>query len=114
MSDSFYEEYYPANPFYAPKKNGLELLGELDFSSGSYEFDYTAVWKDLASGQLRWADDSGCSCPSPFETHSVESLEHGSFEQLRDHLRARRKNQYTEYVTAEELDRFLDKVKGAL
>lgn len=61
------------NIFYDPAKFGLETVGTVDYSSGSYEFEYLAVWKD-ASGQLYYAEDSGCSCPSPFEGMGVTDL----------------------------------------
>ncbi|MFB6726807.1 hypothetical protein ACFCV3_41950 [Kribbella sp. NPDC056345] len=98
---------------YSPEDHGLTLVGELDFSSGSYEFDYTAVWID-AEGNLKWADDSGCSCPSPFEDHTPESLEHGPVDRLRDHLESRYRDQYGGYVTREALERFMTTVTEAL
>ena len=60
---------YDNNPYYSPEKSGLEIIGEVDFSDGSYQFNYLVVWKDLATGKLYYAEDSGCSCPSPFEDY---------------------------------------------
>lgn len=56
-----------------PEAFGLEIVA--DFDGGvAYEFDMVVVWKDR-SGNLYWAADAGCSCPSPFEDYSsIESL----------------------------------------
>lgn len=79
-----------ANPYYDPDKCGLKKVAELDFSSGCYEFDITAVWTYGDEKKFYWADDSGCSCPSPFEdVNSFEQLQSGPFKVLRDHLNAR-------------------------
>jgi hypothetical protein len=62
------------NIYYSPEAHGLTLVAEVDFAD-SYDFDKTVVWKDV-DGQLYWAQDSGCSCPSPFENfESVASLD---------------------------------------
>lgn len=62
-----------SNIFSDPEGFGLTLLGEVDFSDGCYEFDYTAVWR-TSDGALVYADDAGCSCPSPFEDTGVNEL----------------------------------------
>ena len=57
----------------------LEQLGQIDWSSGSYEFDYTTVWRYEVEGDQSdpdrdvkwkyvWAEDAGCSCPEPYES----------------------------------------------
>jgi hypothetical protein len=63
-----------ANLYYDPEKFGLETVGEIDWSDGNYCFDYTVVWKRTSDGRFVYADDSGCSCPSPFEDKGVEDL----------------------------------------
>lgn len=62
------------NIYYDPEKFGLETIGEIDWSSGAYEFDYTVVWKRISDGRFVYAEDSGCSCPSPFEQTGIEGL----------------------------------------
>lgn len=60
--------------YYSPEDHGLEVFGELDEPNLSYEFHMLVVWKD-ASGRLWYAEDSGCSCPSPYEDyHSTSDL----------------------------------------
>ena len=61
------------NVYYDPEKFGLTIIGEVEFSSGSYEFDMTLVWK-AADGSVYVADDSGCSCPTPFEGMGIADL----------------------------------------
>ncbi|WP_043654418.1 DUF7574 domain-containing protein [Nocardia thailandica] len=62
------------NMYYAPEQYGLTIVGTLDFSDGFYCFDYTVVWQDSTTHRLYMADDSGCSCPSPFEDTAVNDL----------------------------------------
>ena len=59
----------------SPEKYGLTLLGTVDIGA-DYEFDMLGVWQRKEDGALFYEYDSGCSCPSPFETvKSVESLQ---------------------------------------
>lgn len=63
-----------ANPYYDPEKFDLEVLAVID-SGEAYEFDLLVVWRRLADHALFWQQDSGCSCPTPFESHeSVSTL----------------------------------------
>lgn len=60
--------------YYQPEKFGLSIVREIDDPEASYSFDMIVVWKH-DDGRIFWADDSGCSCPSPFESHTnLESL----------------------------------------
>lgn len=54
------------NVYYSPEEFGLEIVGVADDPDVCYEFSTFVVWQDKA-GQLYFADDSGCSCPCPFE-----------------------------------------------
>lgn len=70
-----------------PEAFGLTTVGEIDWTDADYEFDLTAAWVD-ASGHYYWADDSGCSCPTPFEDiTSLSDLQSGSLDALLAHLR---------------------------
>lgn len=53
------------NVYYHPENQGLEMFGSLE-ENESYQFGIVAVVRDVA-GDLYWASDFGCSCPSPFE-----------------------------------------------
>lgn len=79
--------------YYSPEKFGLTPLGDIDFSDGCYQFDLTAVWRD-ATGKLLWADDAGCSCPSPFESVGIDDLSTGTPAELQAHLEKRNTEGY--------------------
>jgi hypothetical protein len=60
--------------YYNPEAYGLRIVAELDEPNLSYEFCMLVVWMD-EHGEAYFAQDSGCSCPSPFENyHSIEDL----------------------------------------
>ena len=62
------------NIYYAPEEAGLTPIGEIDWSDGCHVFDYTVVWRRTFDDRFVYAEDSGCSCPSPFEDTRVEDL----------------------------------------
>lgn len=59
--------------YYNPEQYGLEKIAEID-GDGGYEFDLLVVWKQPATGKWFWAQDSGCSCPSPFDGYGINDL----------------------------------------
>jgi len=59
--------------YYDPAHFGYELVGMLDQDDLCYEFNMLGVWRRLSDGALFWAQDSGCSCPSPFEDYTDPS-----------------------------------------
>lgn len=60
------------NLYSEPEKLGLEVVGEADDEMASYSFDMFVIWRDQR-GNLYFASDSGCSCPSPFEDYKKVS-----------------------------------------
>lgn len=44
----------------------LTYVGGFDWNDEDWQFDLSAVWKETR-GRYYVANDSGCSCPSPFE-----------------------------------------------
>ena len=64
---------WDANVSYNPEKCGLELLATLSEPNLSYEFNDCHLWRDIESGRLFFASDSGCSCPTPFEGYRTLS-----------------------------------------
>lgn len=54
------------NIYYNPQDFGLEIVGEFDWTEPDYSFDMLVVWK-AKRGEYWIGEDSGCSCPSPFE-----------------------------------------------
>lgn len=66
---------YPADIYHSPEKFGLTIVGEVEEDGLSYEFNTFVVWRN-GDNVLFMANDSGCSCPSPFEAYtSVDKLE---------------------------------------
>jgi hypothetical protein len=56
-----------------PEDFGLTIVGSAE-ASLYYEFDMFVVWMD-SSFSMYYASDSGCSCPSPFESYTtIEDL----------------------------------------
>lgn len=87
-----------------PDNFDLTFIDQVSWDNESYQFDYTGVWKHNVTGQLYMADDSGCSCPSPFENFTtLESLTPVTLAQLDEHLN-NRKNEISvaEYVWDKE------------
>lgn len=58
-----------------PEDFGLTPVGEIDWSDGNYCFDFTVVWQRKSDGVFVYGEDSGCSCPSPFEDQGIEDLQ---------------------------------------
>lgn len=74
--------------YYRPESHGVTCVGQVEWGSHHW-FDLTAVWVD-ADKRLYWADDTGCSCPMPFDyVKSLEDLQTGTLQQLAEHLRER-------------------------
>lgn len=52
----------------------LTKVGEVDLAEPCYDFNLLAFWVRKRDGQLLYATDSGCSCPSPFQDTQVRDL----------------------------------------
>jgi hypothetical protein len=64
-------------------------IGEIDFSSGEYEFDFTVIWM-RGDGSFVYAEDAGCSCPEPFADQTLNDVvEIPSLEEIKMHLESR-------------------------
>jgi hypothetical protein len=60
-------------PYNSPESYGLTMVGSVEWSDEPYEFHITAVWRD-ETGSWYHFEDSGCSCPMPFESVTRDSL----------------------------------------
>lgn len=67
-----------SNVYYNPEKSGLTTVGEIE-AGGGYDFDTFVIFRDNGTGRLWWAEDAGCSCPTPFEDVSFEDGLHELF-----------------------------------
>lgn len=64
-----------SNVYYAPETYNLIPFAELELTEPDYSFDILMVWRHAEDDGLYWMNDSGCSCPSPFEDYnSVDDL----------------------------------------
>ncbi len=62
------------NIYCHPESYGLKVFAETSNPALDYKFSMFVVWQDK-SGNLFYAEDSGCSCPAPFEDISeIEQL----------------------------------------
>jgi hypothetical protein len=52
----------------------LTPLGEIEFSEPNYSFDFGVVWV-TENKKYYFGQDSGCSCPSPFDGWGINDLE---------------------------------------
>jgi len=51
-----------------PEKFGITPVGEVEWDDDSWAFNFTVVWQCKEDPKVfYWAQDSGCSCPAPFE-----------------------------------------------
>lgn len=72
-----------SNVYYNPEEFGLVLVNCLDEPNLSYEYNTLIVLQHTATKRLFFAQDSGCSCPTPFENFhfsAVNADENWSFE----------------------------------
>lgn len=60
------------NIYTDPEKFGLTVVADLE-AEGGYAYDKFIVWRNPA-GHLLWDDESGCSCPVPFEDKGLDDL----------------------------------------
>lgn len=72
-----------------PEKFDLIVVGELNDPGANWSFDDLVVWQH-DSGRLFYAQDSGCSCPSPFENlteiESATEITKDSWASFADHV----------------------------
>lgn len=67
---------------------GFELIYALEWDNEAYQFNLTGLWKRTSDGTLWMANDSGCSCPTPWEnTKELERV--FSVDQLKELRRER-------------------------
>lgn len=59
----------------SPEAFGLTTIGEIDWSDGEYRYAFTVLWRRDVDRVFVTGDDSGCSCPIPFDGTDVNSLE---------------------------------------
>lgn len=106
--------YDDPDVYHQPEKFGLEQVTEIDYSDGSYCFDTRVVWRHKETGKLYTARDSGCSCPSPFESYnSIESLSPFNLEELENEVKKQRseESEWSHYE-GDDPEPFLRKIRS--
>ena len=98
-----------SNPYYQPEELGLTTIAELNDNAASYDFNMVVAWKHT-DGSIYWQQDSGCSCPAPFEDyHDLASLNRAApdLRDLEEAVAAHRTHSQA------DADAFLNAVRGA-
>ena len=57
------------NIYSNPEVYGLTVLDSIEWADESYQFEMTVLWHDPETDACYVADDSGCSCPAPYEEY---------------------------------------------
>lgn len=70
-----------SNIYYQPEQFGLELIYS-DDTAGSYEFDMMLIFKHTETGRIFHAWDSGCSCPTPFESFEFKDVNNNDLDEI--------------------------------
>lgn len=80
-----------------------KYLAEVQWGEADYSFDLTRVYRHTETGELFYAEDSGCSCPSPFEETTEEDLHR--IERMQDwyeHVAYRTENLYNDHAATSD------------
>lgn len=100
-----------SNIYYSPEDFGLKIVSVLEMHEPDYDFDMTVAWQDIHTGDVYWAHDSGCSCPSPFEN----ILEIGDLTPVRNTKEVSDFiNNYWHQPSYSEKNRFLNDIRKAM
>lgn len=63
------------NPYYNPEDLGLTTVATVE-DEQHWDFHILAIWSD--GKRFYWAEDNGCSCPTPFEDYTtLDTLQEG-------------------------------------
>lgn len=101
--------YRQSDVYYQPEHFGLQQIAQIDYSDGSYQFDYRVIWRHT-DGRMFTARDSGCSCPSPFEDYiSLDMLEPFVLADIEDEAN---KEASSDYYQGDDIQPFLEKVRS--
>lgn len=107
--------YYNNNLYYEPESLGYTLVDELEFSDGCYQFDTLIVLEK--EGKYFYAEDSGCSCPTPFEDVGEDDLTPITLEawdDFKNHVEGRVNDEYSDLNVKDHYQEVLDKVYKGL
>lgn len=66
-----------SNVYYNPEDHELELVSALNQPDMDYSYNTLIVLKHKPTNRLFYAQDSGCSCPTPFDDYRFSADESG-------------------------------------
>lgn len=96
-----------------PYRNPYTVRGpdyEIHLSEPDYSFDLLGIWEE--DGGFFIATDSGCSCPSPWESHTKDDLTGPlTLDQLAEEATSLVEDSYMPGYGAEELQEVLDRLR---
>ena len=107
------------NIYYNPQAYGAEVVGEFEWSEPDWSFDMLVVWR-TGRGQYWIGEDSGCSCPSPFEeVLDINSLDgpytkDGLRKRINQRIEERKSGQHDYGYSKSELKRFAREILNRL
>lgn len=61
---------YGDNVYYNPEAYGLKKVADIELSAPFYSYDTLAIWQNPETKLFYLGTDSGCSCPTPFESYN--------------------------------------------
>ena len=98
---------YYDNPVSKPEDFGfVSTIGEIDLSQPDYSFDLLVVLEGKDGYYL--STDSGCSCPSPWESHTADDFTGPlTAEQAKEEITSLSEGAYGGVYDAEERDALL-------
>jgi len=105
---------YDNNVYDTPEAFGLEIVAESVDAEASWSFDTIILWRERSSGRLLIGADSGCSCPTPFEHHTVADLTPVISLQGIRHFQRSWEMDATRDVYRKDWGAFLDSARNAL
>lgn len=94
-----------------PGSFDLTFIGSIEWDDEPWQFNLTGVWID-ADKNVYYGDDSGCSCPSPFE--DIESADDlfkcERIQELIDYLNGRVEDAVTDRYSPRDRDELTGEV----
>ncbi len=103
------EKPYPT--MYPSDDNNWQMLAELDLEEPYYSFDLLVVWRNIITGEVVYATDSGCSCPSPFENHEADDYKEFSWSAIDAVIAEHRADEYASGPKPDDVLEFKNRLR---
>jgi hypothetical protein len=112
------------NVYYSPEDSGLVPIDQLDEPNLSYEYNILIALQHTDSGRCYYVQDSGCSCPVPFDNFffrgpddtNLDEVQLHNFSSFEAEVKSFATGSYRDEngIAQHERDKMLDTVKAAL